>query len=118
MQVFATPGGAGVSQSASGGKTRAYNTIDDASGTIVLPQNGQRRSIIFHNPGSVDLLIYPTTDYNGVALAPSAAARGGAFLVYANGGSLTVNGECQSAWGARAVSGGATNSLTVMESNA
>jgi len=53
-----------------------------------------------------------------VALTLTNAALGGSIRVYGNGGTLDINGECQGAWQALAVTGGGTtNPLTVIDSN-
>ena len=121
MGITTTPGAPGANASASGGKVYAYNSINTASNTAVAPANPQRNSITFHNPGANDILVSPTTTLGNLgasqsALVPTTGALGGGFRVFANGGSLTVTGECQQAWQALALVG-ATNPLTVMDSN-
>lgn len=106
---------------ASGGKVYAYNAIDTTPG-LVAPANPQRQTLIFHNPGTVDVVIFPATAfiaYNGSSpstLTPTASVLGGGFRVYANGGTLQITGECQGQWQALSVSG-TGNPLTVMDSN-
>lgn len=109
-------GGSQVWSTASGGKVYGYNAILTAAAQTVVLANSQRQKLTFHNPGTVDIYVFPTFDGNGSFLNCSMAAKGGSFLVFANGGSLTVQGECQGAWQAFAASG-TTNSLTVMDSN-
>lgn len=109
-------GGAQVFSTASGGKVYAYNAILTVSAQVVAPANSSRQKLTFHNPGAQDLYVFPSVDANGVALACSTAAKGGSFLIFANGGTLVVEGECQTAWQAFAASG-TTNPLTVMDSN-
>lgn len=111
--------------SASGGKVYGYNNISTTPRTVA-PANTSRQKITFHNPGTVDLYIAPANVQNvlgtsptqpaNVALAPTTSALGGCWLVYANGGTLSIEGECQGAWQALAASG-TTNPLTVMDSN-
>ena len=76
---------------------------------------------MFHNPGTNDVFIAPAYVQNtgsNVALSPSNAVLGGCFRVYGNGGTLVIEGECQGAWQAFAVTGaGTANPLTVMDSN-
>lgn len=113
------PGSPLAFSSASGGKVYAWNTLDAVTGIQVAPANPSRQKILFHNPGTVDVLIYPQyvqTTGSNVAAATSVAAKGGGFLVYANGGTLTIEGECQGAWYALALSS-TGNPLTVMDSN-
>lgn len=115
-------GGVGASQvfsSASGGKVYAYNALTTAPGTVA-PANPSRTQIVFHNPGTVDVFVAPATVINAlgsaVALVPTTLLLGGCFRIFANGGALTIAGECQTAWQAFAASG-AGNPLTVMDSN-
>ena len=90
-------------------------------GTAVIPligSNAARTTINFHNPGSVDIIVFPTTVLNIVPPAvftPSLSALGGGYRIYANGGDRTVLGSaaCQ-AWQVVAVSG-SNNPLTITE---
>lgn len=119
-------GSPGTVTGANGGKTYGYNNISNASPLIVAQANPSRQSIIFHNPGTQDIFIAPQfvqgvlgtapTSPTNVALTPTTALLGGTFRVFANGGQLTLGGECQGAWQALAASG-TTNPLTVIESN-
>ena len=115
------PGSPLAFASASGGKVFAYNNISESSASVVASANTQRQKIMFHNPGPNDIFVAPSyvqTTGSNVALAPSNAALGGCFRVYGNGGTLVIEGECQGAYQAFAVTGaGATNPLTVMDSN-
>jgi hypothetical protein len=128
MGIITTgPGSPLTTSSASGGKTYGYNNITDAQNTIVANANPQRQEITFHNPGTVDIFVSQTviqnilgtapTQPSDVAFVPTTSAFGGTYRVFANGGQLTVKGECQKAWQALAASG-TTNPLTVTESNA
>lgn len=119
MSVFSNPGGSRTVSTATGGKIYAYNTITSANNVTVVAANPQRTKITFHNPSDVDILISPTQSFNGSILAtltPTNAAKGGGFTVFAAGGTLTIEGECQQAWQALAASG-AGKALTVMDSN-
>lgn len=115
------PGSPLAFASASGGKVFAYNNISESSASVVASANTQRQKIMFHNPGPNDIFVAPSyvqTTGSNVALAPSNAALGGCFRVYGNGGTLVIEGECQGAYQAFAATGaGATNPLTVMDSN-
>ncbi len=128
MTVLGGVGASLVFSSASGGKIYGYNNIAEAAPRVVAQPNPSRQSITFHNPGASDIFIAPVNTQNvlGTApttpsnapLTPSNAALGGCFRVYGNGGALVISGECQGGWQALAVTGaGATNPLTVMESN-
>jgi len=103
----------------SGGKVYAFNALDAVTPVQVAPANPNRRKITFHNPGSVDVLIFPQyqqTTGSNTPLNVTTSARGGSFLLYANGADRTIEGECQGAWFALAVSA-TGNPLTVMDSN-
>lgn len=121
MGIISTgPGSPLVVSGGSGGKVYGFNALDAVTPTVVAPANTSRQSVVFHNPGTVDVIVFPSliqTTGSSVANGATVAAKGGGFLVYANGGSLTVTGECQGAWKALAISGSG-NALTVMDSNA
>lgn len=118
MPVF---GGVGASQTvsiANGGRVNFLNQVSTTPGFCcgVVPA---RAKLTFHNPGTVDCFVAPQfTQNNGfnVLLVPSINALGGCFLVFANGGTLIIEGECQGAWQVFAREG-TTNPFTVMESN-
>jgi hypothetical protein len=114
MSIISSVGGAAVFSSASGGKVTAVNNLDTTP-AVVIGANTSRRKIVFHNPGTIDVYIAPSVDFENVAIDIT-TNRGGSFLVYANGGTLSIEGECQGAWQAVAASG-ADNPLTVMDSN-
>jgi len=124
MTTFAGVGSPGSVGPTSGGKIYAYNNVGTTA-MVVAQANQNRQSITFHNPGTVDIVVFPsyvqgvttapTTPAN-VALSPTTSALGGGFRIYANGGQLTISGECQGAWQALAVSS-SNNPFTVMESN-
>lgn len=119
MTVISGVGGAGTWSSASGGKLYAFNALDDTTPVVVAPVNTQRQKITFHNPGDVDVLVYPVYKQNtgsDAANLPTPAARGGAFLVFGSGGTLEITGECQKSWAALAVSGSG-KPLTVLDTN-
>ncbi len=126
--IFGGVGAALAFIGASGGKVYGYNNIAEAAPIVVAQANPGRMKITFHNPGASDIFIGPSfvqnvlgtasADPSNVAFHPSNAALGGCWRVYGNGGTLVIEGECQGAWQAFAnTGGGATNPLTVMESN-
>jgi len=111
-------GAALVFSSASGGKVYAFNNISTTPQEVAAG-NPSRTKITFHNPGTVDIFIAPTTvlvSGASTTLTPSTSALGGCFRVFANGGTLTIEGECQKAWQAFSASSSALP-LTVMDSN-
>lgn len=120
MGIFGIAGGAQAFSSASGGKVYVFNHISTAAAQVV-GANASRTKVTFHNPGTIDLFIAPVLNNNGasggaIAFTPTTATLGGCFLVFANGGTLVVDGECQGAWQAFARSG-TDNPLTVMDTN-
>ncbi len=129
MGIISTgPGSPLAFSAASGGKVYGYNNIAEAALVVVAQPNTSRQKITFHNPGPNDIFVGPAnvqnvlgtapTQPSNVALVPSNAVLGGCWRVYGNGGVLSIEGECQGAWQAFAVTGaGTTNPLTVMESN-
>ncbi len=124
MTTFAGVGAPGSVGPTSGGKIYAYNNLGTTP-QVVAQANQYRIGITFHNPGTVDVVVFPsvvqgnntapTTPTNST-LTPSTSALGGGFRVFANGGQLTITGECQGAWQALAVSS-SNNPFTVMETN-
>jgi len=101
-----------------GGLLYAYNTLDAVTPVAVAPANAARSRLTFHNPGDVDVIVYPALKQNSgsdAANAPTIAAKGGSFLIYANGGSLTLEGgNLGYAWSALAASGSG-KPLTVLD---
>lgn len=120
MIINSIAGGTRANASTSGGKVYGYNNIDDVTLRQVAPANQQRTRLVFHNPGATDVFVYPQYQLNtgsNVAILPTNATLGGTFLVFANGGTLIVEGECQQAWFALGKTGAAAAPLTVMDSN-
>lgn len=128
MTILGGVGAAQAFSSASGGKVYGYNNINETTARVVAPANPNRTRIVFHNPGTNDIYIGPVNVQNvlgtvpaqpsSVALVLTNAALGGSFIVYGNGGTLEIIGECQGAWQALAkTAAGTTNPLTVMDSN-
>ena len=124
MSIIAGVGASPSVGPTSGGKIYAYNNLTTTP-MVVAQANQSRQSITFHNPGTVDIVVFPSyvqgsgsapTTPSNVALTPSTSALGGGFRIYANGGQLTLTGECQGAWQALSVTG-TGNPFTVMESN-
>lgn len=115
------PGSPLAFASASGGKIYAYNNVSENAAAVVAAANQFRQKILFHNPGANDLFVAPANVQNtgsNVALSPNNSNLGGCFRVYGNGGTLVIEGECQGAYQAFAVTGaGTSNPLTVMDSN-
>lgn len=118
--IVSGPGGPLAIGPTSGGKLYAYNALDAVTGQQVAPANQYRQQITFHNPGAVDIIVYPQYKVNSGSNANNAvtvAAPGGGFRVYANGGEKSFSGgEIQGAWYALAASG-STGTLSVLDSN-
>lgn len=128
MTIFAGVGGPQANASASGGKVYGYNNISEVAAIVVAPANAQRQKITFHNPGSNDFYVAPVNVQNVLGTVPAQpsdhpltllnGALGGSRIVYGNGGTLEITGECQGAWQAIAKTGaGGGNPLTVTDSN-
>ena len=102
---------------------------------MVAPQNVNRNQITFDNPGSVDIIVFPSqvqalnaswtsassisggnVSITNVPLVPTTSLLGGGYRIYGNGGTRTFTGECQGSWQALAISGSG-NALTVTDSN-
>jgi hypothetical protein len=125
MTIFAGVGSPGSVGPTSGGKIYPYNNLGTTP-QVVAQANPFRTGITFHNPGTVDIVVFPSvvqgngttapTTPTNVSLTPTTSALGGGFRIYANGGQLTLTGECQGAWQALSVSS-SNNPFTVMESN-
>jgi hypothetical protein len=119
MTVFTGVGSPGTVSTASGGNPIAFNTISTTPQQVV-GGNAARRKITFHNPGTIDIFIAPATTVvaggSDTPFVPSPSALGGCFLVYANGGTLTIDGECQKAWQAFSRTG-SNQPLTILTSH-
>ncbi len=99
------------------GSVLAVTAITTAAKSA-LAANSTRKRIIFHNPNTDsglnnNLMVYPTKDMNGAALAPTFAAPGGGFVIFP-GASLEVSGvgSVGTAWNVLA-SAGTLNGLTM-----
>ena len=98
----------------------AFNTISTTPITVI-GINAGRGKITFHNPGTVDIVVFPLTVLLGtpgggsVSLAPTTSALGGGFRVFANGGQIVLSGQAAKQ-GFQALSVSASgNPLTIME---
>lgn len=119
--ISTNPGGALAFNGASGGKVYGYNNISESGLVQVAAANSSRVRLTFHNPGPNDIFIAPAviqTTGSNVVFSPNNAALGGCIRIYGNGGQFTIEGECQGAYQAFAVTGaGITNPLTVIDTN-
>lgn len=95
-----------------GGSVIAVNTVATV-GSVVVSSNPNRINITFHNPGSINIYVWPIKDINGNLNIPSFANPGGAFVVMP-GAFLTLIDSSNSAWAALS-SGGSTNPLTILD---
>jgi hypothetical protein len=115
MSIITGVGSPGTVSSASGGYTYAYNNIGSSASEIILPTDPARKQITFHNPGTIDIFVAPLTAQNtgsDVGLTVGPTQLGGSFLVFANGGTLIITGECQKQWQAFSRTG-SNNPLTI-----
>lgn len=90
-----------------------FDSITSAPTTVVAMSTGATwpTEIVFHNPtASLDILVYPSEDANGMSLGVVSSSPGGAFRVYGNGGTIVIEGGSTMAW--LAISTG-TGALTV-----
>lgn len=116
-----TTSGVGSSRTvsaASGGFFQQHNNLNPTPRTL-LQNNPARTSITVHNPGTIDLYfapLYDQTTGTDTLLVPSVSALGGCFLVFANGGTLVIEGECQKPWQAFSASG-SNNPITIQTNN-
>jgi hypothetical protein len=99
--------------------TTAVNNIGTTA-IQVIGFNAGRQQLRFHNPGTVDVIVFPIIVWitgNAVTLAPGTTlALGGGFRVYGNGGDQIIETDARFfAWLAQAVSG-TNNPLTIEES--
>lgn len=99
----------------------ALNTITTTPTNPVIGGNPRRKKLTFHNPGGVDIVVFPTTVLQNIpgggstTLTPTTAALGGGFRAFANGGQIIIEGQAaKQAWQALSVSGSG-NPLTIME---
>lgn len=116
--ITTSVGSPGSISSASGGRTYSFNNISTAPIQIV-GANPSRQKITVHNPGTIDVFVAPVFVQNGgsdAALTPSPSTLGGCLLVYANGGTLIIDGECQKPYQAFSRTSSA-QPLTVIDSN-
>lgn len=98
-----------------GGVTTASNAIGVAN-SAVIPADGGRKKILFHNPNpAISLLLSQTLLADGSANNPTFAAPGGGYLLFAGGDREITGDAAMSAWQACAASG-TTNGLTVTTS--
>lgn len=117
--IISGVGSPGTIGPASGGKLYAFNALDAVTAQQVAAANTARTQLTFHNPGDVDVFVFPAFKQNtgsNAANSVTVAAPGGSFRVFANGGTFIATGECQGAWNALAASGSG-KALTVMDSN-
>ncbi len=119
MGIISTgPGSPLAFSSASGGKVIQVTGLDTTP-VPVVGVNPSRQKLTFHNPGTIDAYIAPSLQLHlgsSIPMVVGVGNLGGCFLVYANGGTLVIEGECQGAWQAFSASGSG-NPLTVMDSN-
>lgn len=95
-----------------GGAVTAVNNVT-TTGAQVLAANSARINLSFHNPGNVNLFVYPLVNALGTTNAPTLSALGGSFVVFP-GAYFAVVDTTNGAWGAFAASG-TTNPLTILE---
>lgn len=117
MGIVTGPGGPQAFSSASGGKCYPINGLNTIP-VPVAPANTGRTKITFHNPGTVDVYVAPNVTATGAPMVVGPGTLGGCLLVFANGGTVVVDGECQTGWGGFVASiANGLGVLTVMDTN-
>lgn len=91
-----------------------FNGLSSAPTTVVAGSTGSTypANLSFHNPSTLDVLVYPSVDGSGASLTPISTSPGGAILVYSNGGTATIDGGSTMAW--FAISTGSAGAITVI----
>jgi hypothetical protein len=92
----------------------AFNSVSSSPTQVVAGSTGTTypANLSFHNPSDLDIFVYPSVDGNGNSITALSSSPGGALLVYANGGSISIDGGSTMAW--FAISTGTAGSLTVV----
>ena len=94
----------------------AINNLTTTPEPVIGP-NASRIGITFHNPGSIDTVVFPTEVLQGgvsVPLTPNVATLGGGFLL-PQGATLFMGGRiARQGWQALAMNG-TNNPLTITE---
>lgn len=98
--------------------TTAVNNLATTA-VAVIGANAGRTKLTFRNPGTVDVVVAPTTVLTGAGgsapLTLTLGALGGGSRVFANGGDVSMTGQsAKQAYQALAVSGSG-NPLTIIE---
>lgn len=97
--------------------TTAVNNLATTA-IAVIGANPNRIRLTFRNPGTVDIVVAPTTVLSGgasIPLALTTVALGGGSRVFANGGDVQMTGQsAKQAYQALAVSASG-NPLTIIE---
>jgi hypothetical protein len=60
-------------------KSTAVNNLGTTAGTVVIGTSSIRRGIMFHNPGTAAVYLYPTS----ITTAPTTTSLGGTILIAA-----------------------------------
>lgn len=55
-----------------------FGNLGTSTATTIIVANSNRYGLIFHNPGTANVYVYPSA----MTSAPTVAAPGGAFLIY------------------------------------
>ncbi len=90
-----------------------FNNIGTSTATAIIAANATRYGLLFHNPGTASIYVYPSA----MTSAPTFAAVGGSFVVYP-GGTLSLPSplfaNTNGAWSAFSGTG-SNQSFTVVE---
>ena len=102
-----------VASAATSPRALAINNLGTSAGTVIVAASTTRHGIVFHNPGTSAIYIYPTA----IQTTPTATALGGTLLIAA-GSTMSFpsaqypNSNC--GWSAFATTG-SSQSFTVIE---
>lgn len=96
-----------------------YNNIGTSTATTVINANTKRYGLVFHNPGTATIYVYPNniTQAPVSASAPSYSSVGGSFIIYPSATlsfPSTMFANANGAWSAFSGTG-SSQSFTVVE---
>ncbi len=90
-----------------------FNNIGTSTATAIIAANANRYGLIFHNPGTANVYVYPSA----MTSAPTFASVGGSFIIYP-GGTLSfpspLFANANGAWSAFSGTG-SNQAFTVVE---
>lgn len=92
--------------------TTAVATLLSSVSSQVISADTTRTTLLFHNPNStLNILVAPVTDTNGVMISPTFTAPAGAYLIAGMDYVLISGSDAQKAW--TGISSSASGSMTI-----